>query len=67
MTLNDFMVMLQKKVDEGYGDKTLLIEDTHQNLHIHSVHTHSVQANTYTGTEPNYLIIIKGEEATEYE
>jgi len=55
MTLNEFMIMLQKKVDAGYGDKPLLIEDIHQNLHIHSV-----QMNTCSGIEPDYLIIMAG-------
>ncbi len=58
MTLNEFMVMLQKQVDRGYGDKPLLMEGPHQcNYHINSV-----QMDTCPGIEPDYLFIMAGEE-----
>jgi len=56
MTLNEFKIKLQKRIDEGFGDKDLVVEDAQEEFYIHSI-----QMNTCSGIEPDYLIIMAGD------
>lgn len=47
---------LQKQVDKGFGSKPVYVEDAQEMRDIHSV-----QMNTNSGIEPEYLFIMAGD------
>lgn len=47
---------LQKQVDKGFGSKPVYVQDSQENRHIHSI-----QMNTNSGIEPDYLFLMAGD------
>ena len=56
MTLDELKKEVDKYIALGYGGKTIVIEDHHDNREIDSI-----QMNTFEGIEPDYLFIMKGD------
>lgn len=53
MTLNELIKNGQRFVDEGYGDKEIVVENGEMELEIDSI-----QSNSNPGIEPDYLFIM---------
>jgi len=50
ITLNELNVEIQKRINEGYGDK-IIMTDEERNID-------SIQSNTMPNTEPDYFIVM---------
>lgn len=55
MTLNELIKNAQVWVDKGYGEKQIIVENGDFNLEIDSI-----QSDTNSGVEPNYLFVMPG-------
>ncbi|KKK86527.1 hypothetical protein LCGC14_2762350 [marine sediment metagenome] len=56
MTVNDLMKELQMRVEQGYGDVPIYVEDSQEDFEIDSI-----QKNTHASVYPDYLIIWAGD------
>jgi len=58
MTVNDLIKELQGKVEIGYGDIPIYVEDGQTDFEIDSI-----QKNTHASVYPDYLTIWAGDKA----
>lgn len=62
MNVKELIKELEKRVSQGYGDKPIYVEDRQKDFNIDSV-----QKNTHSDVEPDYLFIMAGEPVSEEE